>query len=116
MIPASYGGIVDGQYDPNYLLAPASWTDVTPPPWSPEAVATPKLDSVSNVLRSKTYDNLLSFNSSDVSDGWLQNAEREAALSGKDPKSTYVDAVSNEIQGGHTEKKCFAPTWLKGTI
>ena len=28
LIPASYGGIVDGQWDPDYMVAPPSWTQV----------------------------------------------------------------------------------------
>ena len=28
LIPASYGGIVDGQWDPKYMVAPPSWTQV----------------------------------------------------------------------------------------
>ena len=28
LIPATYGGIVDGQWDPNYMVAPPSWTQV----------------------------------------------------------------------------------------
>ncbi len=32
LIPASYGGIVDGQWDPKYMVAPPSWTQVNKDP------------------------------------------------------------------------------------
>ena len=32
LIPATYGGIVDGQWDPKYMVAPPSWTQVNKDP------------------------------------------------------------------------------------